>query len=250
MADDARLADALLAAGTAALLFVGVFYAAHRVVIWARRRSKRAYVIGAALAPFIAMGNVVDPDFRIVQEAKQLKMREEDEPGDPPNPADRSIASQEIQVTTGDLQNGRSETEVAVATKSRVWRPVLARAIAFVLGLMALTTLVVESTILLSAYSGRAGREIRESFSAFEWISMYVMSAVLLASMFLLFRLRKSSVWLFGGYVGLGVLLSLGHYLLLGPNPYLDLRVTFVSVPVALAVLAYMRRLSKQAKLV
>ena len=58
---------------------------------WARRQSKRAYFIGAALAPFIALGNVVDPDFRIVQEAKQLKKREEDDPGDPPNPAEEGI---------------------------------------------------------------------------------------------------------------------------------------------------------------
>jgi hypothetical protein len=54
-------------------------------------QSKRAYFIGAALAPFIALGNVVDPDFRIVQEAKQLKKREEDDPGDPPNPAEKGI---------------------------------------------------------------------------------------------------------------------------------------------------------------
>jgi hypothetical protein len=85
MADDTSLIDALLAAGTLALFAVGVFWFAHRVVTWARRRSKRAYVIGAALAPVIALGNVVDPDFRVVQQAKQLKKREEDDSGDPPN---------------------------------------------------------------------------------------------------------------------------------------------------------------------
>ena len=59
-------------------------YSLYRVVGWARRRQKRAYVIGAALAPFMSMGLVVDPDYRIVHEAKQHKKREEDEPGDPP----------------------------------------------------------------------------------------------------------------------------------------------------------------------
>jgi hypothetical protein len=82
------LTDALLAAGAVAIFFcVGVF-CLYRVVVWARRRSKRAYIVGAALAPFMALGKVVDPDFRIVQEAKRLKKREEDDAGDPPAPED------------------------------------------------------------------------------------------------------------------------------------------------------------------
>ena len=56
-----------------------------RLVQWARARSKRAYIAGALFAPFMAMGTVVDPDFRIVNEAKQDKKSEEDDPGDPPN---------------------------------------------------------------------------------------------------------------------------------------------------------------------
>ena len=51
-------------------------------------------------------------------------------------------------------------------------------------------------------------------------------------------------------FVGVSYVLSLGHTLTQEPNPYLDLRMTFVTVPVALAVLAYMRRLSRQARLV
>jgi hypothetical protein len=38
-----------------------------------------------ALSPFGAVGNVADPDFRIVNEAKRTKEHEEDDPGDPPN---------------------------------------------------------------------------------------------------------------------------------------------------------------------
>ncbi|HEY3516319.1 MAG TPA: hypothetical protein VGL98_04670 [Gammaproteobacteria bacterium] len=82
------LIDALLAAGAVAIFFAGGIFCLYRVVIWARRRSKRAYIVGAALAPFIALGRVVDPDFRIVQEAKRLKKREEDDAGDPPAPGD------------------------------------------------------------------------------------------------------------------------------------------------------------------
>ena len=76
------MADAVFAAVAVALLFCGLVGGCWLVVYWARRRSKRAFVIGAALAPFMT-GNVVDPDFHIVQEAKQLKNREDDDPGDP-----------------------------------------------------------------------------------------------------------------------------------------------------------------------
>jgi hypothetical protein len=95
MADGSNLMDAFLATGTVALLFCGICYGGYRLVVRARRRSKSAYIVGAALAPLIAMGQVVDPDFRIVQEAKQLKEREEDDPGDPPVGDDESLASQD-----------------------------------------------------------------------------------------------------------------------------------------------------------
>jgi len=64
--------------------FVLVLFVLWRLVQWARARAKRAYVVGAVFAPFMAMGAVTDPDFKIVNEAKQLKKREEDDPGDPP----------------------------------------------------------------------------------------------------------------------------------------------------------------------
>lgn len=60
-------------------------YVLYRVARWARKRAKGAYVLGAVLAPFIAPGNVTDPDGRIVHQAKQHKKREEDDAGDPPN---------------------------------------------------------------------------------------------------------------------------------------------------------------------
>ena len=76
------LINVLLLAGIVAAFIV----CGYRVVVWARRRAKGAYVVGAVLSPIIALGKVTDPDFRIVMEAKQHKKREEDEPGDPPNP--------------------------------------------------------------------------------------------------------------------------------------------------------------------
>jgi hypothetical protein len=53
-----------VAAALAAL--AAIVYCLSVVVGWARRRQKRAYAIGAALAPFMA--NFVDPDFRVVNE--------------------------------------------------------------------------------------------------------------------------------------------------------------------------------------
>ena len=88
MNESSTLSDALLAAAAVAIFFCVAIYCLYRVVVWARRRSKRAYVVGAVLAPLIALGKVTDPDFRVVQEAKQLKKREEDDSGDPPAPED------------------------------------------------------------------------------------------------------------------------------------------------------------------
>ena len=82
------LTDALLAAAVVAIFFFVAILCLYRVVVWARRGSKRAFAIGAALAPLIALGKVTDQDFRVVQEAKQLKKRDEDDAGDPPLPED------------------------------------------------------------------------------------------------------------------------------------------------------------------
>jgi hypothetical protein len=71
--------------GAAIGVLLLVVYGLYRLVIWARTRAKGAYVLGAVLAPFMGLGNVSDPDFRIVNEAKQNKKREEDDGGDPPN---------------------------------------------------------------------------------------------------------------------------------------------------------------------
>lgn len=81
--DIASLVASLLAAVVALL----IPYLLYRVARWARARTTGAYVLGAALAPIIAAGSVVDPDSRIVNEAKQNKEREEDDAGDPPNDA-------------------------------------------------------------------------------------------------------------------------------------------------------------------
>jgi hypothetical protein len=53
-----------------------------RAVRLAKRGSAGAHVLGAALL-FFSMGNMRDPTDDIVQQAKQLKRRNEDGAGDP-----------------------------------------------------------------------------------------------------------------------------------------------------------------------
>jgi hypothetical protein len=69
--------------GVTALLVV--LYVLYRIARWARTRATGAYVLGALFAPLGAAGNVSDPDFRIVNEAKQRREHKEDDTGDPPN---------------------------------------------------------------------------------------------------------------------------------------------------------------------
>ncbi len=77
--------DSLVASVLAAVAVLLIPYLLYRVARWARARTTGVYVLGAALSPIIAAGSVVDPDSRVVNEAKQLKRQEEDDAGDPPN---------------------------------------------------------------------------------------------------------------------------------------------------------------------
>jgi hypothetical protein len=65
-----------------------IIFILYRVAVWARKRSEGAYVLATLFSPLMGVGNVVDPDHRIVDEAKQLKQKEEDDSGDPPDATD------------------------------------------------------------------------------------------------------------------------------------------------------------------
>ena len=251
MDESSTLTDALLAAGTIVIFFYVVVRCLHRVVVWARRRSKRAYVIGAALAPFMALGNVSDPDFRILQEAKRLKNREDDDSGDPPGTEDERIvrAAAEIAAKKGD-NAVRKEDVVAVA--ARPTRPALVWLVSIALGLTASVTSLVLAWLLFAepALLAPQVRFARESLSAFDWVSLFVMSVTLLTSMVMLFRLRKSSVHVFVLYVALGTLVTAWYAMTPEQESHFDPGITlFVGMPVAVAVLLYMLRLKKRAVL-
>ena len=45
-------------------------YFLYKLAIWARKKAKGAYILGAVLAPLMGFGNVSDPDFRERGEAE------------------------------------------------------------------------------------------------------------------------------------------------------------------------------------
>jgi len=89
-------------------------------VVWARRGSKNAFVVGAALAPFIALGNGGDPESKIVQEAKRLKNREDDNPGDPPDADDDGIVRTATELAAKKSEQAvRKEEDIVAASRPR-----------------------------------------------------------------------------------------------------------------------------------
>jgi hypothetical protein len=250
MEPSSNLTDALLAAGIVVIFFCVVIWCLYRAVVWARRRSKRAYIIGAALAPLMALGMVIDPDMRIVQEAKRLKKREEDNPGDPPESEEERIvsAAREIAAQKGESIVRESETSTIRAKTSR---PALVFIISVTLGLVAAATALMLTWILLAGSAVLDPAALaRDSLSALDWSLLFAASALLLTSMVMLFRLRKSSLYWFGAYLTLGALASVWYVLTPEREPYFDVRVTsFSALPVAVAVLLYMLRLKRRTVL-
>lgn len=65
-----------------------IVFILYKIVVWARTRAQGAYVLGALFTPLMGFGDVVDPDYRIVNETKQGKQKEEHDSGDPLDPTD------------------------------------------------------------------------------------------------------------------------------------------------------------------
>jgi hypothetical protein len=73
----------LLQASVATAVLVLVPFLLYRIVKWARKRTKGAYALGAVILPF-GLGNVADPELRLVRQAQEQRKKEEDDSGDPP----------------------------------------------------------------------------------------------------------------------------------------------------------------------
>lgn len=125
-----------------------------------------------------------------------------------------------------------------------VARPKLVWVISIVVGLMAASQIAILSLALTS--SDTAIRNIIASVSAFDWLMLYVLAAILLTSMVLLFRLRRRAVSWFAVYVGLASWMVWGYALAADNPPYFDELVSLGGLMVALGVLAYMLRLRKR----
>ena len=66
-------------------VFALIAFLLWRIARWARPRPSGAYVLGALIIPIGGMGNVSDPEYKMINEAQQLKRQEEDDSGDPPS---------------------------------------------------------------------------------------------------------------------------------------------------------------------
>ena len=126
----------------------------------------------------------------------------------------------------------------------RIARPKLVWVISVIVGLMAASQLTILSFALTSSNPGV--RNVATSLGTFDWLMLYVLAAILLASMVLLFRLRRRAVSWFAVYIGLASWAAWGLALAPVNPPYFDELVSLGGLLVALGVLAYMLRLRKR----
>jgi hypothetical protein len=120
----------------------------------------------------------------------------------------------------------------------------LVRVLAATIGLLAVSQIVILSSVLSS--SNPVLRSMVESVSASEWLTLYVLATILLTSMVFLFRLRSRAVSWFAVYIGLGSWVAWGYATAPRNPPYFDELVSLGGLIVALGVFAYMLRLRKR----
>ena len=126
----------------------------------------------------------------------------------------------------------------------RIPRPKLVSVISIIVGSMAASQLVILSFALSSSNPGL--RNSIASVSAFEWLTLYVLAAILLTSMVFLFRLRRRAVSWFAVYIGLSSWVVWGYALAPGNPPFFDELVSLAGMIIALSVLGYMLKLRKR----
>ena len=127
---------------------------------------------------------------------------------------------------------------------STIPRPKLIWVISVIVGLMAASQVVILSFALSSSNTGV--RNMIASVSPFDWLTLYVLAAILLTSMVLLFRLRSRAVSWFAVYTGLSSWVAWGYAIAPGNPPFFDELVSLGGLIVALGVLGYMLRLRKR----
>ena len=127
-----------------------------------------------------------------------------------------------------------------------VSRPKLVWVISTVVGLMAISQLVILSSLFVFGSSSQSLRTLIASASRFDWLTLFVLAGILLTSMVFLFRLRRRAVPWFGVYIGLGSWVALGYAIAPMNPPYFDELVSLGGLLVALGIFGYMLRLRKR----
>jgi hypothetical protein len=103
---------------------------------------------------------------------------------------------------------------------TEIARPKLVWVISGIVGLMAASQLVMLSLALTS--SNAAIRNSIATVSAFEWLTLYVLAAILFVSMVFLFRLRRRAISWFAVYIGLSSWVAWGYAIAPGNPPFFD----------------------------
>lgn len=67
--------------------FIGIVYILYRLILWAKKRSKGAFLF-AMFLPMIAVQAIPPPSYEYIEEAKKTKKENDDDSGDPPNEDD------------------------------------------------------------------------------------------------------------------------------------------------------------------
>jgi hypothetical protein len=199
------------------------------------------------------MGNVSDPDFRVVLEAKELKKREEDDAGDPPNDAadEERAEPRRHGGACADPGYGKAEKKrrLLAVSKERRQRPALVWAISLIVGLIAITDLSVQSLSFVPGLSVSILSVLAnavESTPVLDRTILFLSSAMLLTSMILFFRMSKTSFLWFVAYLGLGSAAVVREALTSAREPWFNGPASLMGIAITAAILAYMWQLKRR----
>jgi hypothetical protein len=136
--------------------------------------------------------------------------------------------------------------EVNAMRAAELSRPKLVWVISIVVGLMAVADVVILSWLFVRGPSSPALRNVVASVSALDWVTLYVLSGILLMSMVFLFRLRSRAISWFAVYVGLASWVVWAYAIAPENPPFFDELVSLAGLLVALGIFGYMLRLRKR----
>ena len=129
-----------------------------------------------------------------------------------------------------------------------IGRPLLVWVICTLVGLSAVTQVALLTALFVS--DDETARALRASLPTFDWLTLYGLALVLLTSMIWFFRMRRRAVSWFGAYIGFGSLAAFGWSGASPRPPHFDELVALGGLLVALAIYAYMLRLSRREVLI